>query len=105
MSAATSAAAALTNCLNLERPLGNMSLVGPRPELPEIVAGYAPWQHTRHAVAPGITGWWQVNRSPDRLMHQDTELDIYYVKNWSLSLDLLILWRTLGVVFRGVGAF
>jgi lipopolysaccharide/colanic/teichoic acid biosynthesis glycosyltransferase len=56
---------------------GDMSLVGPRPELPEIVAHYASWQHARHSVVPGITGWWQVNRSPDRLMHEDTELDLY----------------------------
>jgi len=85
--------------------VGHMSVVGPRPELPEIVATYAPWQHARHVVAPGITGWWQVNRRPERLMHQDTELDIYYVRNWSLRLDLLILWRTAAVVFGGVGAY
>jgi lipopolysaccharide/colanic/teichoic acid biosynthesis glycosyltransferase len=85
--------------------LGDMSLVGPRPELPEIVARYASWQHGRHAVVPGITGWWQVNRSPDRLMHEDTELDLYYVENWSLRLDMLILVRTVNVVIRGLGAF
>jgi lipopolysaccharide/colanic/teichoic acid biosynthesis glycosyltransferase len=84
---------------------GDMSLVGPRPELPEIVAKYEPWQHLRHVVPPGITGWWQVNRDGVRLMHEATELDLYYVEHWSVRLDLLILARTLLVAMRGVGAF
>jgi lipopolysaccharide/colanic/teichoic acid biosynthesis glycosyltransferase len=84
---------------------GEMSLVGPRPELPEIVARYEPWQHRRHAVSPGITGWWQVNRDGRRLMHESTELDLYYLAHWSVGLDLLILVRTVRIVLRGVGAF
>jgi exopolysaccharide biosynthesis polyprenyl glycosylphosphotransferase len=84
---------------------GDMSLVGPRPELPSIVANYEPWQHARHAVLPGITGWWQIKRDGTRLMHEATELDIYYVAHWSIALDLLILWRTIAHVLRGVGAF
>jgi lipopolysaccharide/colanic/teichoic acid biosynthesis glycosyltransferase len=84
---------------------GDMSLVGPRPELPSIVATYEPWQHTRHLVPPGITGWWQVNRMGDRLMHESTELDIYYVHHCSLLLDLMILARTLGAVMDGTGAY
>jgi len=84
---------------------GDMSMVGPRPELPEIVAGYEEWQHARHAVRPGLTGWWQVNRPPDRLMHEVVELDIYYVKHRSLWLDLKILFRTVNAVLRGTGAF
>lgn len=84
---------------------GSMSLVGPRPELPEIVRTYAPWQHTRHLVAPGITGWWQVNRDGVVLMHQATELDVFYLEHWSIGLDLYILARTLFIVLRGVGAF
>jgi lipopolysaccharide/colanic/teichoic acid biosynthesis glycosyltransferase len=84
---------------------GSMSLVGPRPELPEIVASYEPWQHARHLAAPGITGWWQINRDGIRLMHQATELDLFYLEHWSVSLDLYILARTLGIVLRGVGAF
>ena len=82
-----------------------MSLVGPRPELPEIVATYEPWQHVRHQALPGITGWWQINRTPDRLMHEATELDLYYLENWSLTLDLVILVRTIGIVISGVGSF
>ena len=85
--------------------VGEMSLVGPRPELPEIVALYEPWQHARHLVTPGITGWWQVNRDPHRLMHEATELDLHYVRNQSLRLDLWILIRTFGAIVRGTGAF
>ena len=84
---------------------GEMSLVGPRPELPEIVATYEPWQHARHLVTPGITGWWQVNRDPHRLMHEATELDLHYVRHRSLWLDLCILVRTVGAVVGGIGAF
>ena len=84
---------------------GEMSLVGPRPELPEIVVLYQPWQHARHAVKPGLTGWWQVNRDDTRLMHEQTELDIYYVEHQSLRLDLVTLLRTIGVLIRGLGTF
>ena len=84
---------------------GSMSLVGPRPELPHIVAEYEHWQHLRHLATPGITGWWQVNRDGVVLMHQATELDLFYLEHWSLALDLRILARTLGIVVRGVGAF
>jgi lipopolysaccharide/colanic/teichoic acid biosynthesis glycosyltransferase len=84
---------------------GDMSLVGPRPELPEIVARYEPWQDARHRVKPGITGWWQVNRDGSRLMHEATELDLYYIEHQSLWLDLTILARTAAVVIRGCGAF
>jgi lipopolysaccharide/colanic/teichoic acid biosynthesis glycosyltransferase len=84
---------------------GEMSIVGPRPELPDIVAAYDDWQHARHLVKPGITGWWQVNRDARVPMHRATELDLYYVEHWSLTLDLIILARTAGVVVRGVGAF
>jgi lipopolysaccharide/colanic/teichoic acid biosynthesis glycosyltransferase len=84
---------------------GEMSLVGPRPELPSIVDAYQPWQHLRHLVAPGITGWWQINRCEDRLMHESTELDIYYVRHHSVLLDLRILARTLSAVIEGRGAY
>jgi lipopolysaccharide/colanic/teichoic acid biosynthesis glycosyltransferase len=84
---------------------GDMSLVGPRPELPQIVARYEEWQHARHEVRPGLTGWWQINRPADRLMHEVVELDIYYVTHRSLWLDLKILVRTFGAVLRGTGSF
>ncbi|MCA9869958.1 MAG: sugar transferase [Anaerolineae bacterium] len=84
---------------------GDMSLVGPRPELPRLVEHYENWQRRRFAVPPGITGWWQVNGRSDRMMHQHTEDDLYYIQNYSPLLDVQILWRTIGVVVRGRGAF
>ncbi len=93
----------LPQLINVVR--GEMSLVGPRPELPQIVARYEPWQHERHLVRPGMTGWWQVNGRSERPMHENTELDIYYVVNQSFRLDLEILLRTIGVVTRMSGAF
>jgi lipopolysaccharide/colanic/teichoic acid biosynthesis glycosyltransferase len=74
---------------------GEMSLVGPRPELPEIVARYQPWQHDRHLVKPGMTGLWQVTeRGTGKLMWQSTGPDIDYVRRISLATDLSILART-----------
>ncbi len=84
---------------------GDMSLVGPRPELPQIVGQYADWQHLRHAVRPGLTGWWQVSGRSDRPMHENTELDIHYVRHLSPGLDAQILARTIKVVVFGLGAF
>jgi exopolysaccharide biosynthesis polyprenyl glycosylphosphotransferase len=84
---------------------GEMSLVGPRPELPAIVEQYEPWQHKRFNVPPGMTGWWQVNGRGDRSMHSNTEIDLFYVQNYSILLDIQILLRTLGAVIRGKGAF
>ena len=83
---------------------GDMALIGPRPELPRIVLSYEPWQHQRHLVRPGITGWWQVNGRSDRPMHEHTELDMYYINNLSLRLDLQILLRTARAAV-GRGAF
>jgi exopolysaccharide biosynthesis polyprenyl glycosylphosphotransferase len=84
---------------------GDMSLVGPRPELPHLVEQYQPWQRQRFAVPPGITGWWQVTGRSDRVMHLHTEDDLYYLQNYSLWLDLQIIMRTLWVVLLGQGAY
>ena len=84
---------------------GEMSLVGPRPELPWLVEKYEPWQLKRFAVPQGMTGWWQVTGRSDKPMHLHTEDDIYYIQNHSLWLDLQIMWRTIAVVVRGRGAY
>ena len=84
---------------------GEMSMVGPRPELPFIVARYEAWQHKRFAVPPGITGWWQISGRSDKPMHLHTEDDLYYISHYSPLLDLQILWRTIGVVLKGKGAY
>jgi lipopolysaccharide/colanic/teichoic acid biosynthesis glycosyltransferase len=84
---------------------GDMSLIGPRPELPEIVQTYEPWQHCRHFVRPGITGWWQIQGRSDRPMHENTELDLVYVENLSFRLDLEIMRRTFRAVAFRRGAF
>jgi lipopolysaccharide/colanic/teichoic acid biosynthesis glycosyltransferase len=84
---------------------GEMSLVGPRPELPYLVERYEPWQRKRFAMPPGITGWWQVGGRSDRPMHMNTEDDLYYVKNYSIWLDIVILIKTVGAVIKGKGAF
>lgn len=84
---------------------GEMSLVGPRPELPWIVDRYEPWQHARHVVPPGMTGWWQINGRSELPLHLNTQLDLFYIQNFSVLLDLRILARTIGVVIRGRGAF
>lgn len=75
--------------------LGQMSLIGPRPELPYLVARYEQWQHMRHETRPGMTGLWQVSARGDIPMHEATELDIDYVRNLSFTMDLKILILTL----------
>jgi exopolysaccharide biosynthesis polyprenyl glycosylphosphotransferase len=85
--------------------LGDMSLVGPRPELPWLVEEYQPWQRQRFAVPQGITGWWQVNGRSDKPCHLNTDQDLYYIQNYSFLLDLQILFRTVPALLKGKGAF
>lgn len=84
---------------------GEMSLVGPRPELPFFVSRYADWQYKRLAVPPGITGWWQVSKRGENPMHLSTEQDLYYIEHYSIWMDLTILFKTIYVVFAGKGSY
>jgi exopolysaccharide biosynthesis polyprenyl glycosylphosphotransferase len=85
---------------------GDMSLVGPRPELPWLVKRYEPWHRKRFAVPQGMTGWWQVNGRSERADYTlRMEDDLYYIRNWSVWLDLRILLMTVRTVIRGEGAY
>ena len=83
----------LPQLLNVVR--GDMSLVGPRPEMVEIVERYEPWQHRRHQVRPGVTGLWQVSARGDAPMHELTQIDLDYLERVSLWTDVKILLLTL----------
>jgi lipopolysaccharide/colanic/teichoic acid biosynthesis glycosyltransferase len=93
----------LPQLLNVAR--GEMSLVGPRPPLPSEVAGYSADAVRRLRVRPGMTGLWQVSGRSDLSLEQSLQLDLRYVDNWSMTLDLSILWRTIRAVVRGSGAY
>jgi len=83
---------------------GDMSLVGPRPPLPEEVAQYAPWQRRRLAMKPGLTCLWQISGRSNLPFSQWMALDLAYIDSWSLGLDLKILAKTIPAVLRGQGA-
>jgi exopolysaccharide biosynthesis polyprenyl glycosylphosphotransferase len=85
--------------------LGDMSLVGPRPPLPDEAARYADHVRRRLVVKPGLTGLWQVSGRSDLSWDESVRLDLRYVENWSLALDLQILWKTIAVTLRGSGAY
>ena len=82
-----------------------MSLVGPRPPLPDEVAKYGDDVRRRLVVRPGMTGLWQVSGRADLSWEESVRLDLRYVENWSLTLDLQILWKTWSAVSRGSGAY
>ncbi|MCW2941154.1 MAG: exopolysaccharide biosynthesis polyprenyl glycosylphosphotransferase family protein [Actinomycetia bacterium] len=84
---------------------GEMSLVGPRPPLPQEVAEYGGDAHRRLVVKPGMTGLWQVSGRSDLSWEESVQLDLRYVENWSLLLDLQILWKTWNAVVFGKGAY
>jgi exopolysaccharide biosynthesis polyprenyl glycosylphosphotransferase len=85
--------------------MGQMALVGPRPPLPSEVASYDPDVTRRLLVKPGLTGLWQVSGRSDLSWEETVRLDLYYVENWSLALDIQILLRTLRAVVAGRGAY
>ena len=84
---------------------GDMSMVGPRPALPDEAAMYGDHVRRRLVVKPGITGLWQVSGRSDLTWDDSIRLDLRYVETWSLMLDLHILWKTLSAVVRGSGAY
>ncbi|GAA1783169.1 sugar transferase [Actinomadura chokoriensis] len=84
---------------------GDMSLVGPRPPLPEEVAQYGGDVYRRLVVKPGLTGLWQVSGRSDLSWEESVRLDLRYVDNWTLALDLQIMWKTWSAVLRGSGAY
>lgn len=85
--------------------LGHMSLVGPRPPLPDEVRKYDGTVHRRLLVKPGLTGLWQVSGRSDLAWEDGLRLDLFYVENWSPALDFMILWKTLFAVMRARGAY
>lgn len=84
---------------------GEMSLVGPRPEMPFIVAQYEPWQRRRLDAMPGMTGLWQILGRKDLPLRENIEYDFYYIRNQSLLMDLAIFLRTIPLVVLGKGAY
>ncbi|MCW2763570.1 MAG: wcaJ [Marmoricola sp.] len=93
----------LPQLLNVVR--GDMSLVGPRPPLAVEVEQYGLDMRRRFLVKPGITGLWQVSGRSDLSWDESVRIDVRYVENWSLAFDIKILWKTLGAVLRGSGAY
>jgi exopolysaccharide biosynthesis polyprenyl glycosylphosphotransferase len=84
---------------------GNMSLVGPRPQVLWEAAAYDDWARRRLRILPGITGLWQVSGRASLSYEEMIELDIYYIENWTLGMDIEILIKTLPAVFSKKGAY
>ena len=82
-----------------------MSLVGPRPPLPREVAQYGADVRRRLLVRPGLTGLWQISGRSDLSWEESVRLDLHYVENWSLALDVMIIWKTVFAVLRRRGAY
>ena len=83
---------------------GEMSLVGPRPEMPYIVENYGPLERQRLCARPGITGLWQISPARAMPIHENLNYDFTYIENQSITLDCIILLRTITAVIRGIGA-
>lgn len=84
---------------------GEMSVVGPRPEVLSLAERYEWWQRKRFEVPQGITGWWQITGRSDKPMHLNTEDDLFYISNYSIWLDVKIVFRTVISVITGRGAY
>lgn len=84
---------------------GEMSLVGPRPIVKAEIPKYGDYIHDFYMVHPGITGMWQVNGRSDTTYEERVQMDSWYVRNWSVWLDIMLLWKTVGVVLSHKGAY
>ena len=84
---------------------GDMSIVGPRPPLPEEVARYEDWHFDRLEVPPGVTGLWQISGRADLSFDECVQLDVFYIENWSLVYELFILGKTIPVLLSRRGAY
>jgi lipopolysaccharide/colanic/teichoic acid biosynthesis glycosyltransferase len=93
----------LPNLINVVK--GDMNLIGPRPEIPEMIKYYKPWQLEKFSVKPGITGLAQVNGRGFLTFQKTIEYDLIYIKEKNLLMDIHILWKTLVVVIKSIGAF
>src|SRR5260370_42604182 len=93
----------IPNFINIMR--GKMSVVGPRPRLPDEVAQYEEWQKGRLAIKPGLTGLWQVRGRSNLSFDEGVLMDLYYIENWSLRLYFQILFRTIPAVVFRLGAY
>ncbi|HTF90437.1 MAG TPA: sugar transferase [Planctomycetota bacterium] len=93
----------LPQLLNVLR--GEMSIVGPRPEMPFIVATYGPIERERLRAKPGLTGLWQISYARGEAIHENLDYDLYYIEHQSLMLDFVIMGLTGFAVFKGTGAY
>ncbi len=93
----------LPNLLNVLK--GDMSIVGPRPEMPFIVENYEEWQKKRLTVKPGITGLWQILGRKDIPLQENLEYDFYYIRNRSFLLDIIIILKTIPAILSRKGAY
>jgi len=84
---------------------GEMSVVGPRPEMPFIVKKYTYWEKKRLEIKPGLTGLWQILGRKDLPLHENLEYDFYYINNQSFALDIVIIVKTIPIVMKGTGAY
>ena len=93
----------LPNLVNVIK--GEMNIVGPRPEIPEMIRYYKTWQMKKFTVKPGITGLAQTNGRGNLTFQKTIDYDLNYINNRTISMDLYIFWKTLFVVIRALGAF
>ena len=83
---------------------GDMSLVGPRPDIPFAVEMYQDWHHKRYTIKPGLVGLWQVRGRKNQSFENMVRMDIEYIKKQSLILDIKVIFKTIWIILRGDGS-